>query len=150
MLIRAAEKAEGYPFQSILADMSHLPFQDSSFDKVVSVTALEFIKDAKGALKELFRVTKKRGRIVVATLNSLSPWASRRKVQAKKGHALFKEAIFRSPEELKSLSPVECVIRTAIHFQKDEALDRVPEIEQQGQRRGLNTGAFLVALWEKP
>ncbi|MFB3883990.1 MAG: class I SAM-dependent methyltransferase [Thermodesulfobacteriota bacterium] len=150
MLIRAAEKARGYPFQAILADMSHLPFQDSSFDKVVSVTALEFIRDAKPAVNELFRVTKKGGRIVVATLNRLSPWASRRRALAKEGHALFKEAIFRSPDELKSLSPVEGVIRTAIHFQKDEAPDRVPEREQEGQGRGLNTGAFLVALWKKP
>ena len=150
MLIRAAQKAKAYPFQIILADLSNLPFQNSSFDKVVSVTALEFVKDAKCAVTELFRVTKKGGRIVVATLNSASPWASRRRVQAKKGHALFKEAIFRSPDELRSLAPVDGLIRTAIHFQKDDEPDRIPEIESEGQRKKLNTGAFLVSLWEKP
>jgi ubiquinone/menaquinone biosynthesis C-methylase UbiE len=150
MLVRAAQKAKAYPFQAILADMLSLPFQDSSFDKVVSVTALEFIKDAKGAVNELFRVTKKGGLIIVTTLNSLSHWASRRKAQAKKGHAIFKEAIFRSPDELQSLGPVDGMIRTAIHFQKDDEPDRVPEIEHEGQRNGLNTGAFLTARWEKP
>ncbi len=150
MLKQAAEKVKRQPFQIVLADVLSLPFQDDSFDKVVSVTALEFIKDAKGAVRELFRVTKRGGIIVVATLNSLSPWASRRRAQAKRGHAIFREAIFRSPDELRSLTPVDGMVRTAIHFEKDDEPDRVPEIENEGQRKGLNTGAFLTARWEKP
>jgi ubiquinone/menaquinone biosynthesis C-methylase UbiE len=150
MLMRAAQKAKGYPFQIVLADMSNLPFQENSFNKVVSVTALEFIKDAKDAVRELFRVTKKGGCVVVATLNSLSPWASRRKAEARKGRSLFEKAIFRSPDELRSLAPVEGIIRTAVHFQKEDKPDRVPEIELDGQSKGLNTGAFLVVRWEKP
>jgi ubiquinone/menaquinone biosynthesis C-methylase UbiE len=150
MLARASLKAKGYPFQIVLADMSNLPFQKDSFDKVVSVTALEFIGDAKGVVKELFRVVRKGGCIVVATLNSLSPWASRRRAEAKKRHSLFERAIFRSPDELRSLVPVGGIIRTAIHFQKEDKPDSVPEIELEGQRKGLNTGAFLAARWEKP
>jgi len=150
MLARAAQKAKGYPFQMVLADMSNLPFQKDSFDKVVSVTALEFVEGAEGAVKELFRVAKKGGSIVVATLNSLSPWASRRRDEAKKGHSLFERAIFRSPDELRSLAPVEGIIRTAIHFQKEDKPDSVPEVELEGRRKGLNTGAFLAARWEKP
>jgi ubiquinone/menaquinone biosynthesis C-methylase UbiE len=150
MLMRAAQKAKGYSLQIVLADMSNLPFQKNSFDRVVSVTALEFIKDAEGAVKELFRVTKKGGIIVVATLNSLSSWASQRRAEAKKGHSLFEKAIFRSPDELRSLASVEGIIRTAIHFQKEDEPDSVPEIERDGQRKGLNTGAFLAARWEKP
>ncbi len=150
MLKRAAGKVKRQPLQIVLADMLSLPFQKNSFDKVVSVTALEFIKDAKDAVRELFRVTKRGGIIVVATLNSLSPWASLRKAQAKRGHAIFKEAIFRSPDEMRSLTSVNGMIRTAIHFEKDDEPDRVPEIEHAGQRNGLNTGAFLTACWEKP
>jgi len=150
MLSRAAQKTRGYHFQAVLADISFLPFPESAFDKVVSVTALEFIEDAKRAMQELFRVTKKGGHIVVATLNSLSPWAERRKAEAKKGHPLFKKAIFRSPDELLALAPVKGVIRTAIHFQKEDDPAHAPEIEQEGQRRGLKTGAFLVGCWEKP
>jgi len=150
MIMRAAQKAKGYSFQIVLADMSNLPFQKNYFGKVVSVTALEFIKDAEGAVKELFRVTRKGGIIVVATLNSLSPWASRRRAEAKKGHSLFEKTIFRSPDELQSLAPVEGMIRTAIYFQKEDDPDRAPEIEREGQRKGLNTGAFLAVRWEKP
>jgi ubiquinone/menaquinone biosynthesis C-methylase UbiE len=150
MLMRAAQKTTGYHFEAVLADISHLPFSENIFDKVISVTALEFIQDAKSALKELFRVTKKGGCIVVATLNSLSPWATRRKAEAKKGHTLFQKTIFRSPEELRSLTPVDSVIKTAIHFQKEEDPDLAPEIELEGQRRGLDTGAFVAVHWKKP
>jgi len=150
MLRRSGEKAKGYPFQMALGDISNLPFAENSFDKVVSVTAFEFIEDAKGALRELFRVTKKRGCIVVATLNSLSPWAFRRRAEAKKGHTLFKKAIFRSPDELRTIAPVHGVIRTAIHFQKEDGPRVAVEVEGEGREKDLNTGAFLAARWEKP
>ena len=150
MLSRAAQKTRGYHFQAVLADISSLPFSENAFDKVVSVTTLEFIEDAKRAIEELFRVTKKGGRIAVATLNSLSPWAQRRKAEAKKGHPLFRKAIFRSPDELLAVAAVKGVIRTAIHFQKEDDPAHAHEIEKEGQRRGLKTGAFLVGCWEKP
>jgi ubiquinone/menaquinone biosynthesis C-methylase UbiE len=127
-----------------------LPFKDNAFDKAVSVTAFDFIQDGRAALGELFRVTRKGGWIVVATLNSLSPWSLRRKAEAKKGHALFEKAIFRSPDELSSLAPVKGVIRTAVHFQKEEEPGTAAEIELDGRRRGLMTGAFLVGNWQKP
>ena len=150
MLRRAGEKAKGYPFEMVLGDISNLPFRENFFDKVVSVTTFEFIEDAKGALRELFRVTKKQGWVVVATLNSLSPWASRRRAGAKKGHTLFDKAIFRSPDELRSIAPVDGVIRTAIHFQKEDDPRVAVEIEWEGREKNLNTGAFLAARWEKP
>lgn len=150
MLSRAAQKAEAYCFDAVMANISLLPFPENVFDKVVSVTALEFIEDAKRAIEELFRVTKRGSHIVVATLNSLSPWAERRKAEAKKGHPLFQKTIFRSPDELLSLAPVEGVIGTAIHFQKDDDPDRAQEVERQGREKGLMTGAFVAACWKKP
>ena len=150
MLIHAGKKLKEFPFEMVLADISNLPFPESSFDKVVSVTAVEFIIDAQGAVKELFRVTKRGGFIVLATLNSLSPWASRRIVEAKERNTIFEKAIFRSPDELRSLASVKGVAKTAIHFQKEDDPDRSIEIEQKGQRRNLNTGAFVAVRWEKP
>jgi ubiquinone/menaquinone biosynthesis C-methylase UbiE len=149
MLIQAGKKLKGYPFWIILADMLNLPFPGSSFDKVVSVTALEFVEDAKGAIGELFRITKRGGCIVVATLNSLSPWASRRKAEAKERHTIFEKAIFRSPQELLSLASVEGVAKTAIHFQRGDHPERAVGIEREGQRKNLNTGAFVAVRWQK-
>lgn len=150
MLMRARQKMQAYSFHPIVGNMLSLPLADEVFDKTVSMTALEFVKDARGAVRELFRVTKKGGTVVVTTLNSLSPWASRRKQKAEKGHHLFKQMIFRSPDEMRATAPVEGVVKTAIHFQKNEDPAMVPEIEQQGQKEKLDTGAFLAAAWLKP
>ena len=149
MLMRGEKKIKGFPFQIVLANMLDLPFPEGSFDKVVSVTALEFIEDGKAAVGELFRVTKRGGRIVVATLNSLSPWALRRRGEAKERRSVFEKAIFRSPDELRSLAPAAGVVKTAIHFQKGDDPEQAVEIEHEGRRRRLNTGAFVAVLWEK-
>ncbi len=150
MLRRALTKCGGQTFQPLIGDMRKLPFADASFHKAVSITAIEFIQDARIVIEELFRVTKPGGLIVIATLNCLSPWAPRREEAAKKGHPLFRHAVFRSPDDLKGLTPVECMIQTAIHFKKNDDPDVAPKIEKAGREMGLNTGAFLVARWIKP
>ena len=150
MLRRAREKSGRDPFSPIVGNISKLPFQDGSFDKTISITAIEFIEDAKGAVAELFRVTKKGGVVVVANLNSLSLWAARRMENAKKGDSIFRKAIFRSPDDLRSFSPVEGVVRTAIHFLKEDKPEKAVEIEREGRIKGWMTGAFAAVQWFKP
>ena len=149
MLVRAGQKTVKYHFRAVAGDMLLLPFVDGCFDKVVSMTALEFIDDGNAAVAELFRVTKKGGVVVVTTLNSLSPWAERRRQAADSGHSLFKQTIFRSPDDLRALAPVAGTVKTAIHFLKDDGPRTAPGIELEGQKRGLETGAFVAARWVK-
>jgi ubiquinone/menaquinone biosynthesis C-methylase UbiE len=143
-------RAKKYPFEVVVGDILALPFPGEIFDKVVSITALEFVAEATAAIDELFRVTKRGGCIFVATLNSLSPWATRRKKEARKGHKLFQKAFFRSPDEILFLAPVNGIARTAIHFQKDDDPRIAAEIESEGRSKGLNTGAFVAVRWQKP
>jgi len=150
MLQRAGKKAAGLPFHMIQGDMRGLPFADAAFDKTVSVTAIEFLEDARGGIAELLRVTRPGGFVVVASLNSLSPWAARRKAAAKEGHAIFEHARFRSPSEMAGLVPLPALVRTAIHFQKHDDPERARAIEGAGDAGRLDTGAFLVVRWEKP
>jgi ubiquinone/menaquinone biosynthesis C-methylase UbiE len=149
MLRRSREKAGGYSFQSVLGDMLNLPFSENAFHKVISVTALEFIADGATAIGELFRVAQKGGCIVVATLNSLSPWAACRKSEAKQKESIFEKVLFRSPDELRSLAHVDGVIRTAIHFQKEDDPGMAATVEREGCQKGLDTGAFIAARWNK-
>ncbi len=150
MLGRARKKTMGWPFCPVQGDMRRLPFADRAFDKTISVTAIEFIEDARSAIAELFRVTRPGGLVVVACLNSLSPWATRRKAAAKEGHAIFEHARFRSPAEMADLAAVPASVRTAVHFQKQDDPEAAKAIERDGAARGLETGAFLVVRWEKP
>jgi ubiquinone/menaquinone biosynthesis C-methylase UbiE len=148
MLRRAAEKNAALAGQEVAADMMHLPFGDCGFDKTVSVTALEFIPDAPRAVDELFRVTKRGGIVVVATLNSLSPWADRRLADARHDPgSVFNRVVFRSPAELLALTPVTGICRTAVHFGNDDSPADWARIEREGIRSEM--GAFLAARWEK-
>ncbi len=149
MLQRAGRKLKRHPFRVVQGDMRDLPFDENRFDKVVSVTAIEFIEDGRSAVAELFRVTKAGGIVVVASLNSLGPWAARRKAEAKKGHPIFRHALLRSPEEMHRLAPVAGTTKTAIHFQKDDDPEDVSKIEEQGRAEKRDTGAFVVARWQK-
>ena len=150
MVKRSAGKALVFPFQPVLGNILRLPFPDNSFGKTVSITALEFIPDGEKAVEELFRVTRKGGVVVVATLNRRSPWAERRKEEAKRGPSLFQKVVFRSPEELAALAPQRGETRTAVHFAKDATPVLAARVEEEGRRKGLNTGAFLAACWTKP
>lgn len=148
MLRRGIQRGKGRPFLGLAADMRLLPFGDESFDKTVSVTAIEFIEDARKAVEELFRVTRPGGVVVVATLNSLSPWAERRRMEAsKRGDSVFQKAIFRSPEDLRGLVASHCEIRTAVHFLKEDDPEEAVRIESEGRGKELETGAFVAARW---
>ena len=151
MLKYAMKRTAGYSFFEVRGDMLYLPFKDNSFDKSISVAALEFIADAKGAIDELFRVTRPGGYIVVATLNSLSPWAARRKAKTIKGQKhILENAFFRSPHELSSYSNLNGIVKSVVHFQKDDNPEEAIKIEQVGQSEKLDTGAFVAVRWKKP
>jgi ubiquinone/menaquinone biosynthesis C-methylase UbiE len=148
MLRWAQSKNEAFSPGMVTADMALLPFADGVFDKTVSVTALEFIEDEKRAVTELFRVTKPGGIVVVATLNSLSPWANRRRENARQDRgSIFNRVIFRSPAQLLDAAPVSGIVRTAVHFGKEDDPAELDRIEHEG--RGGETGAFIAARWEK-
>jgi len=73
----------------------------------------------------------------------------RRRVEANERYSIFEKASFRSPDELRFLSPSAGVVETAIHFQKGDDPERAVKIEQEGKRKHLSTGAFVAARWEK-
>jgi ubiquinone/menaquinone biosynthesis C-methylase UbiE len=148
MLRWAKKENETISKRWVTADMTLLPFADGVFDKTVSVTALEFIEDERRAVAELFRVTKPGGVVVVATLNSLGPWANRRRERARQDReSIFNRVFFRSPVQLLAAAPVHGIVRTAIHFGKEDDPAELDRIEHEGQ--GGETGAFIAARWEK-
>ncbi len=147
MLVRAAHKTTDHQFACVVGDMVSLPFPDESFDKVFSMTAIEFVADAEQAVAELNRVVRRGGTVVLTSLNSLSPWAARRGKEAENGHTLFQNITFRSPGELAGLAPEEATIKTAIHFLKSEDSEKAVEIEQEGALQGKDTGAFVALTW---
>ncbi len=149
MLKKAIGRTADLGFTGLCGDMYSLPFPDNCFDKVYSMTAIEFVPDVRRAVAELNRVVRRGGRVVVTTLNSLSPWAVQRKRKGKEGHPLFGKIFFRSPDEMRLVVPANSVIQTAIHFQKNTPVADVEAIEAWGDGANRDTGAFLAVQWEK-
>ncbi len=149
MLKKALARNDTTDFTSLCADMCALPFPDDSFDKVFSMTAIEFVVDAGRAVAELNRVARKGGCVVVTTLNSLSPWAQQRNKKAQNGHTLFQNICFRSPDDMRLIVPENSLMKTAIHFQKNDPVASIPEIEKNGSNIHPHTGAFLAVQWKK-
>jgi SAM-dependent methyltransferase len=63
----------GFPTaQAKVADIQRLSFRDASFDLVVSLETLEHVDDPGRALRELVRVTRPGGRLIITGPNYLS------------------------------------------------------------------------------
>ena len=150
MLRYGVRKPELVHMLPAVADMRRLPFGDGVFGKTVSITALEFVADAHvhGAVEELIRVTRKGGRLVIATLNRLSPWADRRSQDARDNpESVFRHVHFRSPGELSRLVTIDGEIRTAIHFEKNASLQEAETVEKREMERLSDKGAFVIGAW---
>lgn len=65
----------GAPCLSCTAEEDALPFPDLMFDRVLLVHGLESADNARGMLREIWRVLKDDGRLLVVTPNRTGVWA---------------------------------------------------------------------------
>ncbi len=66
MLAVAAKRAEGHDNVTFHeADATSLPVQDASFDRVLCVQVLEYVRDVPAALSEMHRALRPGGRVLV-------------------------------------------------------------------------------------
>jgi 2-polyprenyl-6-hydroxyphenyl methylase / 3-demethylubiquinone-9 3-methyltransferase len=72
--LNAARRAVPVRFRPVLGRLESLPFADGSFDAVVAADVLEHIPDLPGAVRELARVLRPGGRLLLDTINR-TPWA---------------------------------------------------------------------------
>ncbi len=80
-----------------------LPFPDASFDVVASVTVLCFVDDAERAVREMARVLRPGGRLVIGELGRWNSWAALRRVRGWLGSKTWRAARFRTSGELRTL-----------------------------------------------
>lgn len=99
---RARAGASGASF--LQGRVERLPLPDASFDVVVAVTVLCFVPDPAGALRELARVLRPGGRLVVGELGRWSAWAAIRRVKGWRGSPTWRAAHFRTASELRALA----------------------------------------------
>ena len=99
MLAVARPKSDAIAWRKGSAEA--LPYGDGTFDLVLSVTAIEFMADQGRALREMLRVIRPGGRLVIATLNADSAWGRFYRQQAEASDdGLFSRARFFTSETL--------------------------------------------------
>jgi ubiquinone/menaquinone biosynthesis C-methylase UbiE len=106
MIARAASEAVRHKaaIDYVSASAEHLPFQDRSFDIVSIVTVLAFVPEPDVAIREIARVLRPGGRLVIGDLGKWSLWAASRRIRSWLGLApMWNAARFRSAGELRSL-----------------------------------------------
>lgn len=105
-LLRAKENSRqsGREVQLRKADVRNTPYDDNSFDKVISLGIVEHFKSPDVAISELYRITKPGGEIILMTPNSQSLGPVDRKIQQLTGKWAFGYQTEYSPSQLKSLS----------------------------------------------
>jgi demethylmenaquinone methyltransferase/2-methoxy-6-polyprenyl-1,4-benzoquinol methylase len=62
---RMLEQARAKGLETVLAEAEALPFADATFDRILLVDAFHHVRDQKAALRELLRVLKPGGRLVI-------------------------------------------------------------------------------------
>ncbi|WP_227766838.1 class I SAM-dependent methyltransferase [Zhaonella formicivorans] len=138
----------------VAADIMEMELEPESFDKVVSVTALEFFPRPSQILAKAFQALKPGGKMAIGVIAGQSLWSSYYLKRAEEDpQSVFSKATFYTGEELLNLFP--CGDRTFkgclyfppdLHdFSKDKALaiENDPGIKKQ-----CNPG-FVCGLWVK-
>ncbi len=81
-----------------------LPFLAGQFDRVVSVATLCFVDEPGTAIRDMVRVLKPGGRLILGELGQWTPWAGQRRVKGWLGSDLWRAAHFRSRADLLALA----------------------------------------------
>jgi ubiquinone/menaquinone biosynthesis C-methylase UbiE len=139
----------------LVADATRLPFADASFDIVSIVTVLAFIPDAGAALREIARVLRPGGTLVLGDLGKWNYWAARRRIRAWRGAALWQGATFRTAGQLRALASAAGLrvdhVSGCIFYPPWQALARrmAPWDAVLGERTTLGA-AFIAVQARKP
>ena len=157
MLAAARRKVPSAEFQH--ADAHRLPFADAAFDLVLAVTVMCFVERPMrpGVVRELARVTRPGGRVVIGELSPYSLWALGRRVSAWRGSPMWRAAHFTSGRELRRLMRDAGTTPTAVRHglylppvQHSALTTRAVSIERACRWLGPVGAAFVVVRGDLP
>jgi ubiquinone/menaquinone biosynthesis C-methylase UbiE len=100
---RTRAAASGVAPHLMQGDIRALPFANDGFDVVLAVTALCFMGNAAQAVREMARVLRPGGRLVIGELGRWNLWAARRRMSGWLGSRVWRSATFRTVRAMKDL-----------------------------------------------
>jgi SAM-dependent methyltransferase len=151
-----AAKKTGPGSMLVRGVVGSLPFKSSSFDKALSVCTLEFVTEPDKPLREMGRVLRPGGMLLLGFLNNNSAWARLRMEKAKDPSSVWHGVRFLGLAEITGLAE-RCGLRPrgfrgAVHFppgSEGMAIDAIEALEEEGGTRSPFTAAFIAAAFLK-
>lgn len=145
-MITVAKQYEKENLKFHVMDALHLDFEDNTFDIVFSATMIEFVKDRSNLLKELKRVLKEDGVIVIGTIQKGSHFYDLYQTPFFQENTVFQYADFLDEDELKGLGEGMDIMC------QDCLYDSAEDIEEKDIKEDLKkdkVGSFLVCRYQK-
>ncbi len=150
MLEKARLKAKKNNFDINFSqqDVLDLKFPDNSFDGVFSITAIEFISDIKKAYKEMKRVVKPGGKILIGTITRDSDWGNLYQQKAKDENSVFHHAVLRNPEDFENIDSKNLEeIRECLFIPPNIPQDKI-NWDEEKRLSAKKKGGFFCVLWK--
>jgi len=148
-------RAAGVEVDLVEGVAGNLPFPTGQFDCVVSVATLCFVDDPRPTIREMVRVLKPGGRLILGELGRWNLWAAQRRVKGWLGSKLWSAAHFRSRSDLIALAHQaglkDAVVTGAVFYPPLEIAARImgPVDHKIGTLTTIG-GAFLVLTAKSP
>lgn len=138
-----------------VASAQSLPFPQATFDAVVAVTVLCFIENGIAVVREMSRVLRPGGRLVIGELGKWNAWAAERRVRGWLVSPLWRRAHFRSARELRALALeagfVVNSLRGAVYYPRCSiAAKLLGPVDSKISRLTTAGAAFLALSATKP
>ncbi|MBK6920719.1 MAG: methyltransferase domain-containing protein [Deltaproteobacteria bacterium] len=152
-MLRAAEQRAGamkLDVSFVKGRAERLPVDDRRFDLVLAVTVLCFVEDPAASFRELARVLRPGGRVVLGELGRHNLWAASRRVRGWLGSPTWRAAHFWTRGELRRhLSDAGLTVeaaRGAIHYPPSASAARLLGVVDPWLSRAHAPGAAFLAV----
>lgn len=153
MLLIAREKVKDMGLDIVFErmDVYDIAFPDNHFDGVFPMAAFEFIKQPQRAFKEMMRVLKPGGRLLIGTIHKDSTWGTLYEKQAQQDpDSIFRFADFKTLEDLENLDRKNLVKSGQCLFIPPDASPEGLNWKEEERLSKTEKGGFIIALWKKP
>ena len=145
---RAEQDHAAVAFVAAMAE--RLPFAAEQFDLVTAITILCFVEDPRPVFREIARVLRPGGRLVIGELGKWSAWAAERRIRAWLGSPLWRRARFRTASEISELVAQAGLgvahVRGAVFYPRWRLAARLLRPSDPALGRRTTIGAAFIAI----
>ncbi|MBC7350588.1 MAG: class I SAM-dependent methyltransferase [Candidatus Aminicenantes bacterium] len=139
--LRMRQKAQERGIKAIDCVAENLPYENQSFDVALMITTICFVDDPKRSLKEINRILKPEGLVIVGFVDGKSPLGKLYQEKKDKSH-FYQEARFFSSREIIELLEQAGLVVEQIWQTVFGKLSEIKEVQQP--KAGSGEGGFVV------